>query len=166
MRFTGFIVAPSPGVRYFGVNSDDGFSLWIDGQLVGEYAGARAPATTDVTQNRTDGTMTFNFPAAGAYFLVLDYYENGGGESIEFFQTDSTGGSRRLINVDAELVVYRDDVARIEARSVMVVDESRIICSIDLFNAEPGMWSVIVTPECGEAAQCRLDDALQIVQAR
>ena len=71
-----------------------------------------------------------------------------------------------MINVDAELVVYRDSIARIEASSVMAVDDNRIICSVDVFGATPGMWSVIVTPECGEAAQCRLDDALQIVQAR
>jgi len=73
VRFTGYIFAASPGVRYFGVNCDDGFSLWIDGQLVGEYADPHNPETSDVLQNRTDGTMTFDFPAAGSYYLVLDY---------------------------------------------------------------------------------------------
>jgi hypothetical protein len=166
VRFTGYIYAPSPGTRYFGVNSDDGFSLWIDGRLVGEYANARAPATTDVSGNRTAGTMTFNFPEAGTYFLVLDYYENGGGESIEFFQTNSVGGARRLINVNSELVVYRDNIAWIDADNVRVVDDDRILCSVNVVGAAPGMWSVIVTPECGEAAQCRLEDALEIVAAR
>ncbi len=80
LRFSGYIYAPSPGVRYFGVNSDDGFSLWIDGKLVGQYADPRAPATTDCTQNLTAGTMTFNFPAAGTYHIVLDFYENSGGK--------------------------------------------------------------------------------------
>jgi hypothetical protein len=166
VRFTGYIYAPSPGTRYFGVNSDDGFSLWIDGQLVGEYADARAPATTDVRGNRTAGTMTFNFPEAGTYFLVLDYYENAGGEALEFFQTNSAGGDRRLINVDSELIVYRDNVGRIDAYNVRVVSDDRILCSADVVGAAPGMWSVIVTPECGETAQCRLDDALEIVAAR
>jgi len=82
IRFTGYIFVSSPGVRYFGVNCDDGFSLWIAGQLVGEYADPHNPATSDVQQNRTDGTMTFDFPAAGSYYLVLDYYENNGGEEI------------------------------------------------------------------------------------
>jgi hypothetical protein len=163
VRFTGYIFAPSPGVRYFGVNSDDGFSLWIDGQIVGEYANPRAPATTDCLQNRTAGTMTFDFPAAGSYPLVLDFYENSGGEEIEFFQTNSTGGDPRLINVDAELVVFRDDVTRIEATNVVVTDENTITCRVDLEGAEPDTWNVIVTPECGEAAKCHLDDALQIV---
>ena len=162
VRFTGYIYAPSPGVRYFGVNSDDGFVLSIDGQLVGEYANARAPATTDVMQNRTAGTMTFDFPAAGSYYLVLDFFENGGGEEIEFFQTNSSGGNPRLINVNAELVVFRDDVKKIEATNVVVTDQSTITCQVDVDNAEPGTWNVIVTPECGQAAKAVLDDAILI----
>jgi len=166
VRFTGYIYAPSPGIRYFGVNSDDGFSLWIDGQLVGEYANPRAPATTDVTGNRTAGTMTFDFPADGSYYLVLDYFENGGGEEIELFQTNSTGGDRRLINVDAELIVFRDDITRINATNVVVANQDTINCQVDLTGAEPDTWNVIVTPPCGDAARCTLDDALQIVLCR
>ncbi len=163
VRFTGYVYAPSPGVRYFGVNSDDGFALWIDGQLVGEYALPRGPATTDVNQNRTAGTMTFDFPAAGTYFLQLDFYENGGGEEVELFQTDSNGGNPRLINVDAELIVYRDAVVRIDAHEVEVVDEHTLTCQVDLAGAEADAWDVIVTPECGQAAAGRLDDGLRIV---
>jgi len=163
VRFTGYIYAPSPGVRYFGVNSDDGFSLWIDGKLVGQYADPRGPATTDCLQNRTAGTMTFNFPAAGTYYMVLDFYENSGGEEIEFFQTNSTGGDQRLINVNAELVVFRDNVKRIDATNVVVADENTVVCQVDLKAAEPGTWNVIVTPACGETSRCILDDGLQIV---
>ena len=166
LRLTGYIYAPSPGIRYFGVNSDDGFLLSIGGQLVGEYANARAPRTTDVNGNRTAGTMTFNFPAAGSYYLVLDFFENGGGEEIEFFQTNSSGGDQRLINVDAELVVFRDDVARVNATNVVVTDESTITCRVDLSDAEPNTWNVIVTPECGQAAQCDLEEGLEIIACR
>jgi len=159
VRFTGYIYASSPGTRYFGVNSDDGFSLWIDGQLVGQYANPRAPATTDVTQNRTAGTMSFNFPAAGTYFLVLDYFENDGGEEIEFFQTDASGGNRRLINVDSELIVFRNDTVRIDATNVVVVDETTVICEVDVTGAKPGSWNLIFKPPCG---QYELKDALRI----
>ncbi|HUT46476.1 MAG TPA: CotH kinase family protein, partial [Sedimentisphaerales bacterium] len=163
VRFTGYIFAPSPGVRYFGVNCDDGFSLWIGGQLVGEYADSHNPATTDVTQNRTDGTMTFDFPAAGSYYLILDYYENGGGEEIEFFQTNSNGADRRLINVDSELVVFRDNDTRIDATNIVIVDENTITCQVDLDGAEPGAWNVVVTPEYGDTARCVLPGAVQII---
>jgi len=163
VRFTGYIYAPSPGIRYFGVNSDDGFSLWINGELVGEYAYGRSPVTTDCTQNRTAGTMTFDFPAAGSYYMVLDFFENGGGEEIEFFQTNSTGGNQRLINVDAELVVFRDNVIKIDATNVVVADANTITCQVDVNGAGPGMWNVVVTPECGQAAEGELEDALQIV---
>jgi hypothetical protein len=150
-------------MRYFGVNSDEGFSLWIDGQLVGEYADGRGPATTDVSRNRTDGTMTFNFPAAGSYFMVLDYFENSGGEEIEFFQTNSVGGDPRLINVDAELVVFRDNATRIDATNIVVADANTITFEVDLDGAEPGTWNAIVTPQCGETARCYLDKAVQVV---
>jgi hypothetical protein len=161
-RFTGYIYAPSAGVRYFGVSCDDGFSLWINGQLVGEYADPHEAATTDVLQNRTDGTMTFDFPAAGRYYLVLDYFENSGGEELEFFQTDSNGADRRLINIDSELTVFRDNDTVINATDVVIVDENTITCRVDLTGAEPGAWNVVVTPQYGEAARGYLPTALQI----
>ena len=163
VRFTGYVFAPSGGVRYFGVSSDEGFSLWIDGQLVGEYADPHNPITTDVTQNRTDGTMTFDFPAAGSYYLILDYYENNGGEEIEFFQTDSVGANRRLINIDSELVVFRDNDTRIEATDVVIVDENTITCQVGLTGAEPGAWNVVVTPPYGDTARSDLPGGLLII---
>jgi hypothetical protein len=161
-RFTGYIYAPSAGVRYFGVSCDDGFSLWIDGQLVGEYADPHEAATTDVLQNRTDGTMTFDFPAAGRYYLVLDYYENSGAEELEFFQTDSNGADRRLININSELTVFRDNDTVINATDVVIVDENTITCRVDLTGAQPGAWNVVVTPQYGDAARDYLPEALQI----
>jgi hypothetical protein len=163
VRFAGFIHVPSPGLRYFGVNSDDGFSLHIDEVLVGEFAGARAPATTDVIQIGTAGTMTFQFPQAGAYPLVLDFYENGGGEAVEFFQTNATGGDRRLINVDAELTVTRADIMTLVATDVVVVDEQTITCQIDLTGAEPGLWNLTVIPPSGLTTECEVENAFEIL---
>jgi hypothetical protein len=162
-RFTGFIYAPSAGPRYFGVNSDDGFGLWIGGELVGQYAYARGPATTNVVTPGTAGTMVYNFPAAGTYPVVLDFFENGGGEEIEFFQTDSNGGDARLINVDSELVVYRSAIEKIVATDITVMDENTIACRADVTGATPGDWNVIVTPECGDAAKGTLVGGLKIV---
>ena len=150
-------------MRYIGVNSDEGFSLWIDGQLVGEYADPHIPATTDILQNRTDGTMTFDFPVAGSYYLILDYFENGGGEEIEFFQTNSIGADRRLINIDSELVVFRDNDKTIEATDIVVADENTITCRVDPAGAEPGVWNVVVTPQYGDTARCDLPEAVQII---
>jgi hypothetical protein len=68
-----------------------------------------------------------------------------------------------LINVDSELVVFRDNDTRIEATDVMVVDENTITCQVDLTGAEPGVWNVVVTPEYGDSARCDLPGAVQIV---
>ncbi len=162
VRFTGYVYAPSTGTRYFGVNSDDGFSLWIDNQLVGEFADARGPATTDVMGNRTAGTMTFNFPAAGTYFLQLDFFENAGGEEVEFFQTNATGGDRRLLNVNAELTVFRDSAANIAISNIVVVNASTITFDADLTGAEPGMWDAVLTPECDVAGSV-LQNAVEVL---
>ncbi len=162
VRFTGYIYAPFAGRRYFGVNSDDGFRLTIEGQLVGECPDPRAPATTDVT-NVTSGTMWYDFPAEGNYYMVLDFFENGGGEEIEFFQTNSVGGDPRLINGDAELIVLRDDVIRINATNVVVENENTITCQVDVTGAATGLWNLEVTPECGTAAKAVLDEAVSII---
>ena len=45
---------------------------------------------------------------------MIDFFENGGGEEIEFFQTNANGGDRRLINVDSELMVFRDNATLID----------------------------------------------------
>jgi len=166
VRFSGYIYAPATDVNYFGVNSDEGFRLSIAGQLVGEYASIRTAATSDVTQNLTDGTMTFSFPAPGKYYLVLDYFENNGGEGIELFQTDETGGNRKLINVDSDLIVYRDDTKRVEATDVVVTDANTITCRVDLIDAEAGSWNAIVTPEAGEAWRADLEDAADLLDCR
>ncbi len=164
VRFSGYIYAPSGGIRYFGVNSDEGFSLSIDGQLVGAHPTGRTAATTDVT-NVTTGTMTFNFPAEGSYYLKLDYFENEVDEEIELFQTNSTGGNRQLINHGSELKVYRD-ISKIKATDVAVVDVNTITCQVNLAGARADTWNLIVTPECEQASVCNLDNAVAIIASR
>jgi len=161
VRFSGYIYAPSAGTRYFGVSSDEGFKLSIDGQLVGAHPAGRTAGTTDVT-NVTTGTMSFNFPAEGSYYLELDYFENNGGEEIEFFQTNASGGNRQLINRDSELKVYRDRT-EIHATDVAVLDPNTITCRAYLQGARPDTWSVTITPECEQAPVCNLEDALEVV---
>ncbi|MCD6392160.1 MAG: hypothetical protein J7M40_01495, partial [Planctomycetes bacterium] len=148
-------------IRYFGVNSDEGFSLTINGALVGAYPDIRTAATTDVT-NTTVGTMSCDFPTAGRYYLVLDFFENSGGEEIEFFQTDATGGNRRLINVDSELQVYRDDVAKVDATNVVVTDSSMLTCQVDLTGEPCALWNIIIKPDCGQANRALLEEALLV----
>jgi hypothetical protein len=107
--------------------------------------------------------MAFDFPAAGSYYLILDYYENNGGEEIEFFQTNSVGANRRLINIDSELIVFRDNDTIIEAADIVIVDENTITCRFDLAGAEPGLWNIVVTPQYGDTARCDFPGAIEIV---
>ena len=59
--------------------------------------------------------------------------------------------------------MHRDEVIEVEATDIVVVDDSTITCRVNLSGVELGLWNVYVTPECGEAAQCYLDDALNII---
>jgi len=164
VRFTGYIYVPSPGVRCFGVNSDDGFSLRIEGQLVGEWGPMRYPTTSDCTKNRTAGTMKYDFPAEGNYYMQLDYYENIFGEEIEFFQTDESAENPQLINGEtnsAELIVFRDNATRIEATNVVVVDENTITFEVDFTGVAPDLWTIYVTPECGQSARSVKENVLR-----
>jgi len=67
-----------------------------------------------------------------------------------------------LINIDSELVVFRDNDTIINATDVVIVDENTITCQVDLKGAEPGAWNVVVTPEYGDAAKGVLPGAVEI----
>ncbi len=73
LRATGTLIIPTSGVWTFHVNSDDGFRLRLNGQVVMQHPDPRGPADTF-------GTRTL---AAGAYALELTFYEQGGGDEVE-----------------------------------------------------------------------------------
>jgi hypothetical protein len=149
-RYTGFINVPSPGTRTFGVHSDDGFRLTIAGSRVAEWPQPRAPATS---------IGDFNFPAAGSYPLVLEWYENAGGDLVELFQSDPSGG-QALLNSGSELGVTVDDSQSIHASSTVVEDAATIRSTFDLSGAAPGVWNLVITPE--EGSDCTLKAALTV----
>jgi hypothetical protein len=149
-RYTGYVNVPSAGTRTFGIHSDDGFRLRINGAVVAEYPPPRGPDTT---------TGTYNFPAAGSYPLQLDWYENGGGDIVQFFQ-ETAGSARNLVNSGSEVTVTLDDPIIVEGTNVQVIDEGTITADFDLTGAEPGPWSVVMTPEQGSV--CRLQDGLTV----
>lgn len=78
---TGKINITQAGPRTFGVNSDDGFELNIDGQLVAEFTDPRGSADTFGTIDLTEGEHT----------LELFYYERGGGAQVELFVNTALG---------------------------------------------------------------------------
>jgi hypothetical protein len=149
-RYTGYIHVPSAGNRTFGVHSDDGFRLRINNVVVAEYPPPRGPDTT---------LGTYNFPAAGTYFLQLDWYENAGGDIVQFFQ-ESVGGARNLINSGSEATVTVDDPIIVDGTNVQVVDGETITANFDLTGVEPGPWSVVMTPV--EGSVCRLEGGLTV----
>ncbi|MFO1499875.1 MAG: Ig-like domain-containing protein, partial [Verrucomicrobiota bacterium] len=71
---TGKVTIPTAGQWTFGVSSDDGFRLRINGQEK-SFAGTRGAGEPDL--------LTVTFAAAGDYDLELLHFENGGGEALE-----------------------------------------------------------------------------------
>ncbi|MBI4601451.1 MAG: CotH kinase family protein [Planctomycetes bacterium] len=149
-RYTGYIHVPSAGSRTFGVNSDDGFRLRLNGAVVAEYPPPRGPGVT---------TGAYGFPAAGSYPIELTWYENGGGDIVQLFQ-ESAGGVRKLLNDGSELTVTLDDPVVVTGTSVQVVDSQTITAAFDLTAAPPGPWTLEITPAQGSV--CRLVDGLTV----
>lgn len=74
VRWTGYVYAPVSGTYTLGTNSDDGARLYIDGDLIIDDWSDHAPRI------RT-GTVTLQ--AGDLVPVTLEYYENGGGATIQ-----------------------------------------------------------------------------------
>jgi hypothetical protein len=77
------LVIPTAGVYTFGVNSDDGFELAIDGKVVAEFTAGRGAADTL-------GAVQLD---AGVHDIRLLYWEGGGGASVEVFAAPGLHGA-------------------------------------------------------------------------
>lgn len=80
LRATGILIIPTSGPWTFHVNSDDGFRLRLNGQVISEYADPRAPSDTFATVNLE----------AGQYALELTFFEAGGGDEVELSAAPGT----------------------------------------------------------------------------
>jgi hypothetical protein len=69
------VVIPTAGAYTFGVNSDDGFELSIDGKTIAEFNAGRGAGDTF-------GSVVLG---PGVHDLRLLYWEGGGGSSVELF---------------------------------------------------------------------------------
>jgi len=86
---------PSPGAWTFGVNSDDGFRLTIEGATTTQVTNSATPAGGDTIsypnpRGPGDTLGVFDFPAAGDYQLEIVFYERGGGSCLELFAAQGT----------------------------------------------------------------------------
>lgn len=95
MLATGRVRIPTSGNYTFGVNSDDGFKLSIGGK---SFTGTAGQGETTIVS----GSLAFGlgrgaqnslghiFLEAGDYDLQLEYWEGGGGSSVELFAAAGT----------------------------------------------------------------------------
>jgi len=80
MHAYGNIMIDTAGDWTFGVNTDDGISVTIDGTEVIRY---------DNPTNNRDLFSTLNL-AAGLHSVDIVYFERSGGASVEFFSAEGT----------------------------------------------------------------------------
>jgi alpha-D-xyloside xylohydrolase len=73
--WTGELLAPVDGLYQIQINADDGARLWLDGRVLAE---GMVPDTANVI--RTSMKLT-----AGPHPIRIDYFQRGGGKSLEFF---------------------------------------------------------------------------------
>jgi beta-glucosidase len=74
-RWTGSLRVPRTGDYELGERSDDGARLWIDGALVIDHWTDHGPEAR---------TKTLRLKAGSSYKVRLEYYQHGGGASLQF----------------------------------------------------------------------------------
>lgn len=75
VRWTGTLTAPTDGTYRFQLHADDGVRLWLDNELVGEGV-----VPDNVNLIEVDTPLT-----AGPHAIRIDYFQRGGGKSLEFW---------------------------------------------------------------------------------
>ncbi|MCC7073592.1 MAG: hypothetical protein IT383_19945, partial [Deltaproteobacteria bacterium] len=79
IRLRGDLHVTTPGIKTFLVQSDDGYSLRVAGQVVAQFNGNRGPATD---------TRRVQFDEPGVYPIELVYWDQGGQAVIELMYAD------------------------------------------------------------------------------
>lgn len=87
VRITGFVNILTTGSYTFGINSDDGFRLKVNGNNVLQADGYFSPSTFFASPLNL---------VAGLNAIEVAYFEGGGGASLEFF-TQQANGSLVLV---------------------------------------------------------------------
>ena len=86
-RYVGNVEVKSAKAVQFGITTDDGCRLWIDGQLVVDQWKDQASVTYWTTQTYQPGQT---------YSVKIEYFENGGNAECRFvYKTDETSGIGR-----------------------------------------------------------------------
>ena len=105
VRVTGTVRIPATGTWTFGVNSDDGFRLKIDGAAFTNVYGSGTTASGDTMEyavGRARGdSLGLATLSAGDHAFELNYYQGTGGSGLEFF---AASGSWSSFNANFKLV--------------------------------------------------------------
>ncbi|MBN8459546.1 MAG: lamin tail domain-containing protein [Verrucomicrobia bacterium] len=91
LEATGFVHIPTAGYYTFGLNSDDGGAIWINGSAV----------MTDDTFHGPEDRMGSVYLAAGSHSFRIVMFEGGGGDEVEFY---AAAGQFTSWNTDFRLV--------------------------------------------------------------
>jgi hypothetical protein len=132
LRMTGRITIPATGTWTFGIGSDDGADVWINGTRVAFYEGLHGFAVTS-------GNIALN---AGTYDIVVRYFNNGGGDGLTLAWTGPTVPSSTLVPSSA----FSHDSsghAHVAIQNTITItgDNTPTGASIDAFNSGNGPYS-------------------------
>ncbi len=90
LRATGFLSIPTAGAWTIGVNSDDGSRLRVDLNNDGDYLDANEVLILDDTGHGAQDIFSTRTLAVGSYRFEFSYFENAGGDEVEFFAQAGT----------------------------------------------------------------------------
>jgi len=89
-----YVEIPAAGVYSMVVNSDDGFGVTVGNATNPSFLGL---GKFDAGRGASDTLFYFQVQQPGVYLFRLEYFEGGGGASVEWF-TVNANGTRALVN--------------------------------------------------------------------
>ena len=102
-RYTGTFVAPTTGTYTFRVRADDGVRLWISNVL-------KIDKWIDQGPTNYDTTVTLN--AGQSFDVKIEYYENGGDATLQFFWKKPADNDFSVFTSDVGTAGSRDYTMR------------------------------------------------------
>ena len=126
--YTGGITITTPGAYSFGLTSDDGAMIWIDGKTVVNGVPDNGNGSTTVPY-RTGGVTL----SAGVHQIAIGFYQQGGGYGLEAFY-DGPDSSNAMVQIPNAVLTPDLTVASLSGSGNLQLATANLVTGSDNSN--------------------------------